>query len=62
MYQTISSPEQRPLASVLMRRPPGGKVGAAIARLFGADAETEIRDDLRRFKELLENRDVASPR
>ena len=46
----------------LQYSPPGGKVGAAIARLFGADAETEIRDDLRRFKQLLENRDVASPR
>ncbi len=38
----------------LQYSPPGGKVGAAIARLFGADAETEIRDDLRRFKQLVE--------
>ena len=44
----------------LQYSPPGGKVGAAIARLFGADAETEIRDDLRRFKQLLETRDVPS--
>ena len=46
----------------LQYNPPGGKVGAAIAKLFGADAETEIREDLRRFKELLESRDVPSPR
>jgi uncharacterized membrane protein len=46
----------------LQYSPPGGKVGAAIARVFGADAETEIRDDLRRFKELVENRDVPSRR
>jgi len=46
----------------LQYSPPGGKVGAAIAKLFGADAETEIREDLRRFKELVETGDVASPR
>src|SRR5258708_12799436 len=46
----------------LQYSPPGGKVGAAIARLFGSDAETEIRDDLRRFKQLVETRDVAAPR
>src|SRR5262245_62812507 len=38
----------------LQYSPPMGKVGAAIARLFGADAETEIRDDLRRFKQMVE--------
>src|SRR5687768_1074142 len=36
----------------LQYSPLGGKVGAAIARLFGADAETEIREDLYRFKQL----------
>src|SRR5207244_3679132 len=35
----------------LQYSPPGGKVGAAIAKLFGTDAETEIREDLRRFKQ-----------
>lgn len=38
----------------LQYSPPMGKVGAAVARLFGADAETEIRDDLHRFKQLVE--------
>jgi uncharacterized membrane protein len=38
----------------LQYSPPGGKVGAAVARLFGRDAETEIREDLNRFKQLLE--------
>ena len=45
----------------LQYSPPGGKVGAAIAKLFGADAETEIRDDLRRFKQLLEAGEVPTP-
>jgi uncharacterized membrane protein len=38
----------------LQYSPPLGKVGAAVARLFGADAETEIREDLRRFKQMVE--------
>jgi len=38
----------------LQYSPPMGKVGAAVARLFGADAETEIREDLRRFKQMVE--------
>ena len=44
----------------LQYNPPGGKVGAALARLIGADAETEIREDLRRFKQLLEAGEVPT--
>ena len=38
----------------LQYSPPMGKVGAAVARAFGADAETEIRQDLQRFKTMVE--------
>jgi len=38
--------------------PPLGKVGAAAARLLGRDAATEIREDLRRFKQLVETGEV----
>jgi uncharacterized membrane protein len=38
----------------LQYSPPGGKTGAAVARLFGRDAATEIREDLQRFKQLIE--------
>jgi uncharacterized membrane protein len=34
--------------------PHGGTVAHAIARLFGEDPERQIREDLRRFKQLLE--------
>ncbi len=44
----------------LQYSPPGGKLGAKVAKLFGADAETEIREDLRRFKQLLETGEVAT--
>lgn len=38
----------------LQYSPPGGKVGAAVAKFLGRDAATEIRQDLQRFKQLLE--------
>lgn len=38
----------------LQYSPPGGKAGAAMAKLFGRDAATEIRGDLQRFKQLVE--------
>lgn len=44
----------------LQYSPPGGRIGAAVARLFGRDAATEIRDDLQRFKRLLETGDVPA--
>ncbi len=44
----------------LQYNPPGGKVGAAVAKVFGRDAETEIREDLRRFKQLLEAGEVPA--
>jgi len=44
----------------LQYSPPGGKVGAAVAKLFGRDAETEIREDLRRFKQLVEAGEVPT--
>ena len=34
--------------------PPLGKDGVAIAKLFGKDAATEVREDLQRFKQLVE--------
>ncbi|HYT75942.1 MAG TPA: SRPBCC family protein, partial [Vicinamibacterales bacterium] len=40
--------------------PPGGKLGAKVAKLFGADAETEVREDLRRFKQIVESGEVPA--
>jgi uncharacterized membrane protein len=40
--------------------PPGGKVGAAVARLFGEDPSQTIREDLRRFKRLIEAGEVPT--
>lgn len=38
----------------LQYSPPGGKIGAALAKLVGGDAATEIREDLQRLKQLVE--------
>jgi uncharacterized membrane protein len=35
--------------------PPGGKIGAAIARMTGQDPEIELAEDLSRFKILMES-------
>lgn len=38
---------------------PGGKAGAAVAKLFGEHPEQQVRDDLRRFKQYLETGEVV---
>ena len=40
--------------------PPAGRLGAAVAKLFGHDAESQIDEDLLRLKELLESGETAS--
>jgi uncharacterized membrane protein len=39
---------------VLEYEPPAGKVGVAVARLFGEEPDIQVREDLRRYKQLLE--------
>jgi uncharacterized membrane protein len=40
--------------------PPAGKVGAAIARMLGAEPSQTVREDLRRFKQLMEAGEVPT--
>jgi uncharacterized membrane protein len=44
---------------ILRYDPPAGKVGAVVARLFGEDANTQVADDLRRFKQVMEAGDSS---
>ena len=44
----------------LQYSPPGGKIGAAVAKLMGRDAASEIRQDLQQFKQVLESGDVPT--
>jgi uncharacterized membrane protein len=39
--------------------PPGGKLGATIAKLFGEEPTQQLRDDLRRFKQVMETGNVV---
>lgn len=41
--------------------PPAGKVGTAIAKLFGRAPDQQIRADLQRFKEVMESSPVVVP-
>jgi uncharacterized membrane protein len=44
----------------LQYSPPGGKVVGALAKLMGRDAATEIHEDLRQFKQLIETGEVPT--
>lgn len=39
--------------------PPAGKAGAIIGKLFGEEPELQVRDDLRRFKQVMETGEVV---
>jgi uncharacterized membrane protein len=44
----------------LQYSPPGGKLGAAVAWLFGEEPHLQVREDLRRFKALLETGEIPT--
>jgi uncharacterized membrane protein len=44
----------------LQYNPPAGRLGAAIARLFGEEPAIQIREDMRRFKQLLETGEIPT--
>jgi uncharacterized membrane protein len=39
---------------ILRYDPPAGRVGAAVARLFGEEPAHQVAEDLRRFKQVME--------
>lgn len=40
--------------------PPGGRLGAVVARLFGEEPHQQVADDLRRFKQLMEAGEIST--
>ncbi|MBI4264958.1 MAG: SRPBCC family protein [Acidobacteria bacterium] len=42
--------------------PPAGKLGAAVAKLFGEDPTRQVREDLQRFKQIMETGRVVGSR
>ena len=45
---------------ILRYSPPGGKAGAAVARLFGEEPSQQVAEDLRRFKQVMEAGEPAA--
>ena len=45
---------------VLEYQPPAGKLGQIVARLFGEAPEQQVREDLRRFKSMMESGEVPT--
>ena len=43
----------------LEHEPPGGKLGEAVQKLLGAEPLARVKDDLRRFKQLVETGEIA---
>jgi uncharacterized membrane protein len=41
--------------------PPGGRLGQAVAHLFGEDADQQVAADLQRFKSQIESREMPAP-
>ena len=39
--------------------PPAGRLGSWVASLFGEEPEMQVRQDLRRFKQLMETGQIA---
>jgi uncharacterized membrane protein len=43
----------------LRYQPPGGKIGALIAKLFGEEPKQQVKGDLRRFKQVMETGEIV---
>jgi hypothetical protein len=56
-----AGPDRGTVVSVEMQYdPPGGNIGAALAKLLGSDPEKQIAEALRRFKQLLETGEIPT--
>ena len=44
----------------LQYNPPAGRIGAAVAKLFGEEPNQTVREDLRRFKQLMEAGEIPT--
>jgi len=61
-FEAIPGGRSTRMRVVLKYDPPTGKAGALIARFFGSAPEQQVRDDLQRFKEIMEGSEPAGHR
>jgi uncharacterized membrane protein len=43
-------------------RPPAGRLGVVLAKLFGEEPDVQLHEDLRRFKQMMETGEIATTR
>jgi uncharacterized membrane protein len=58
-FDPSSSGDATEVRVVLSYEPPVGRLGAAVAKLFGEEPSTQVEDDLRRFKQVMEAAEIA---
>src|SRR5215831_989168 len=61
LVRFTEAPHQRgtEIAVQLHYAPPAGQVDAALATVFGQGADRQVREDLRRFKQMMETGEIA---
>jgi uncharacterized membrane protein len=59
-FRTATGERGTTVKVVLEYKPPGGKLGDAIAQLFGESPQQQIGDELNRFKQLMETGEIAT--
>jgi uncharacterized membrane protein len=50
------------VSAMMHYQPPGGRLATGLAKLFGKDPNHQVREDLRRFKSLIETGEIPSTR
>jgi uncharacterized membrane protein len=58
-FKTAPGGRGTEVAVHLRYSPPGGTLGAAVAKLLGEEPATQLVDDLRRFKQVIETGEIA---
>jgi uncharacterized membrane protein len=59
-FQPASTERGTEVKIVMEYNPPGGNLGATLAKLFGEEPEQQIGDELHRFKQLMETGEIAT--
>lgn len=59
-FERALNPKETLVQVELGYNPPGGTLGAITAKLFGESPEQSIKDDLRRFKQLMETGEIPT--
>lgn len=59
-FETLPAGRGTTVTVSLEYNPPAGKLGAIVAKLFGEEPGTQVQDDLRRFKQLMETGEIPT--